>query len=71
MSIFGNIRLYQGSRIKDQMVVYENALDFKKKVPSAPTLGPVKQKPQSISWCHNFQWENFSELAVNRFESIF
>jgi hypothetical protein len=23
------------------MVVYENALDFKKKVPSAPTLGPV------------------------------
>ena len=31
-------KITQGSRIKDLMVV-ENALDLKEKVPSAPTLG--------------------------------
>ena len=30
------------------MVDYENALEFEKKIPSASTLGPVKQKPRSI-----------------------
>ena len=34
----------QGSRIKDRMVI-ENALDLKKEVPSAPTLGQRGSRP--------------------------